>query len=389
MNQLAAHTRSASPLVRAQAVSNVLSYVAKRVLRLPQVPLHEAATRSITLCGPHEVPAIAPFFWEKHLPRIRGAASYGAEQVINQDLNRKTFQFRPVVAHWLSDATLLDGSVYSRGYRLELRPVGSRPRIGLNVAGHAGVIEQGAMVSTCAGSTWWGHWIEDEVPLQMLAEKFAAPVAHGRTFYRDESTYRRVFGIAEPARYGAAIFRELLVIDDFAQNPDKTRRYHELRRRLSDLPRGHERVFLSRGASGARRILVNESEVRTRLEAMGFTTVDISSVTAQEIIQVCRGASVVVSVEGSHLAPLLYLMRDFSTLVILNPPYQVHTTVADIGVFCGISSGMYICEPDGDSLTDFRADPEEVANFVDDAIRVGEAGKPRLEQFIESVMKLK
>ncbi len=63
-------------------------------------------------------------------------------------------------------------------------------------------------------------------------------------------------------------------------------------------------------------------------------------------------------------------------------------TVADIGVFCGLSSGMFVCEPEGDSRTDFRADPDELARFVDDAVVFGRDNEPRLTSFLASVMRL-
>ena len=371
-----------------RAAFDVMSYVTKRLLGFPQTPLSQAAIRSITVCQGSEFPAITPYFWEEHLPRVLGSATYDAVRVINEDLNRKTFRFEPVVVYWLRDATLLDGSVYSRSYRHELRPVGRRSRIGFDTSGLVGEVDRASLVSTCAGSTWWGHWIEDEVPLQMLAEKFAPPVAFSRKIYRDESVYRSVFGIAEPERFNVAVFRELLFIDEFAQNPNKTKRYRLLRSRLAQYPAGHDRVYLRRGTTGVRRVLVNESEVVGRLERLGFKTVNVATSSARAIMSVCRGASVVVSVEGSHLAPLLYLMQDFATMVILNPPYRVHTTVADIGVFCGLSSGMFVCEPEGDSRTDFRADPDELARFVDDAVAFGRDNEPRLISFLASVMRL-
>jgi capsular polysaccharide biosynthesis protein len=283
---------------------------------------------------------------------------------------------------------LLDGSLYAGGYRHELRHANQRRRIGFNPSGAAAEIERAAMVSTCAGTTWWGHWVEDEVPMQMLAEKFAAPVAFNRPEYRDECAYRQVFGIAEPKRLDVAHFHELLLLEDFAQNPNKTKRYRALRHRLARLPAGHERVYLRRGSTGVRRSLVNEAEVMQRLEGLGFKTVDVATNSAQDIIKSCRGAEVVVSIEGSHLAPLLYLMGDFATLVILNPPHQVHTTVADIGVFCGLTSGMFVCEPEGDTRTDFRADQDELARFIEDAVTFGKRNAPRMEGFLESVMRL-
>jgi hypothetical protein len=371
-----------------RALARALSYALSRGFRHPFVPLQCASTKQETLCEGAEIEAITPFVWDTHIPRIRGAASYGAEQVIREDLHRKTFELRPVVAHWLRDAALLDGSVYSGGYRHELRPVGNKPRIGLRPSPPMGEMGVAALVSTCAGSTWWGHWMEDEAPLQMLAETLAPVVAHNRPAYRDEAAYRELFGISEPPRYGVAYFRELIIIDEFAQNPDKTRRYHLLRKRLSALPRGHERIFLNRGKTGSKRVLVNEESIRARLEREGFVTVDVAQSSVQDIVSACRGATVVVSVEGSHLAPLLYLLQDHGVMVILNPPYQVHTTVADIGVFCGLSSGMFVCEPAGDSKDEFSADPDELMRFVDHALRYGVTNRPKLQHFLERVSSM-
>ena len=374
--------------VRPRALSRALVYGVRRAAGLPYVPLAQAASRSLVLCGGAELPAITPFVLDSHLPRIRGAAQYTAEHTISHFLRRKTFVFRPVVAHWLPEAALLDGSVYGGGYRHDLRSFEARKRIGLSVSGPAAEIREAALASTSLGSTWWGHWLEDDLPLQLLAEPFAPPVGHRRARYRHESAFQEALGVVEPSRYGAAVFRKLLVIDDSGQNPDKTRRYHILRERASALPKGHDRVFLSRGASGARRILVNEAEVRARLEEQGFKTVDVASCTAQQLMAACRGASVVVSVEGSHLAPLLYLMADFATMIILNPPYQVQTTVATVALFCSISSGMFICEPVADSRTDFVADPEELLPFIDAAIEFSTRTQTETKRFLDRTLQL-
>jgi hypothetical protein len=385
-NDSAVHSM-AETRVRLQALGRALMYVLKRGVGVRYVPLARAAVRSYTLCGPGEVEAVNPFVWDDHLPRIRAAARFTAEHTINEFLRRKKFSFIPVVAHWLEDAALLDGSVYSRGCRHEVRPWGNRSRIGFKLSGPAAEIEQAALAANSFGSTWWGHWLEDEVPLQLVVERFAPIIAHDRSLYRDELTYRAMLRTPDPARFGAAIVRQLLVLEDHGQNPDKTRRYHVLRDRARVGPAGHDRVFLSRGASGARRLLVNEAEVRRKLESDGFVTVPVDSASAEEIIAACRGASVVVSVEGSHLAPLLYLMRDFGAMVILNPPFQVQTTVATVALFCGIAPGMFVCEPHGDSKTDFVADVEEVSRFIDDVVLFSRESRSRLEAFLESTLR--
>ena len=381
-------SRMAGIGVRVPALRGMLGYWAKRLAGFPYVPLAHAADHSFTVCDGGEVAALTPYVWDEHLPRILGAAQYSAEHTIRHFLKRKSFVFTPVVAHWLSEATLLDGSVYGSGYRHDLRSFEARRYIGVKPTGPAAEVAEAALVSTSLGSTWWGHWLEDDVPLQLLAEPFAPPVGHRRAPYRHEAAFQDALQVGEPARYGAALFRKLLVIDDAGQNPDKARRYHVLRERTARLPKGLDRVFLSRGASGARRVLVNEAEVRTRLEGQGFTTVDVATCTGEQLIAACSKASVVVSVEGSHLAPLLYLMADLSTMIILNPPHQVQTTVATVALFCGISSGLFICEPCGDSRTDFIADPEELLRFVDASVGFSARHRDQTRQFVDRTLRL-
>lgn len=383
-----AGTWASRSLVPPRALLTALTYGVGRAVGRPYVPLEAAAERSTVLCPAAEVPALTPFIWDAHLPRIRGAAQYSVEHTISRFLKRQRFVFKPVVAHWIAGATLLDGSVYAGGYRHDLRSFNDRRGVGLRLTGPVAEVNEAALVSTSLGSTWWGHWLEDDVPLQLLAEALGPPVGHRRPSYRHEASFQALLGVPAPARFGAALFRQLLLVDDAGQNPDKVRRYRLLRERASGGPRGRDRVFLSRGASGARRILVNEAEVRWRLERLGFTTVDVSACTAEQLIAACRGASVVVSVEGSHLAPLLYLMDDFATMVILNPPYQVQTTVATVALFCSISSGMFVCEPSGDSRTDFVADPEELLRFVDAVIEWSARTRPETRRFLDRTLQL-
>ena len=375
-------------VIRTKALAKAAGYVAMRALGAKYVPLHAAAVKCVTLSNAFEVEAITPFYWDEHLSRIRGARTYGSQQVISQDLNRKTFSFKSVNAYSLKDAVLLDGSVYSNGYRHELRSTLKKRGIGLSMNGPLSHQESGVLVSTCAGSAWWGHWVEDEVPLQMLAQKFGRLVSHNRDAYRDEEYYRELFGLEEPDRYGIALFDELIVIDEHAQNPNKTRRYSQLRSRISHLKKGFEKVFLSRGVTGDRRILENESDIRKRLESEGFHYLDIETAEAHEVVEKCRGAKVVVSVEGSHMAPLLYLLDDYATMIILSPPNQVHTTIADIGVFCRLTSGMFICEPVESSDTSFTANPEELVRFIGAACDFSKNNIPRLEKFVDNLVSM-
>lgn len=368
-------------MIKWKALRAAASYGARRLCG-GYVGLAGAAAQRELLVSGASVAAITPFYWPSHLGRIQGAATYGRERVIAEDLNRRIFELRPVYAYTLRDACLLDGSIYAGRHRHQLRPHTARRGIGLAPREPAAAFAHAVLASTCAGSTWFGHWLEDEVPLQLLAGNFGMLVGHDRPAYRDEAAYREAFALPPLQRVATAHFECLVVIDEFAQNPHKTRRYHMLRARLKHRGPGRPRIFLSRGGTGSRRVLVNEAQICDRLQARGFDIVDVAVHDAGEIIEACRGAELVVGVEGSHLAPLLYLMRDFGTLVILNPPAQVHTTVADIGVFCGLSSGMFICEPASGGDGDFSADPEELCRFIDATERHSRGRRDRLEDFL-------
>jgi hypothetical protein len=371
-----------------KSISTAALYIAGKTFGLRQKKLIEMSAKTLELSSKGAIEAINPLFKESHLDRIRGASSYGPEQVIKNDLCRKIFYFKEVKGYWLKNATLLDGSIYTTRYRHELRNIYEKSRIGMNIKSDVVEVQEAGLVSTCAGSTWWGHWVEDEAPLQMLVERLSSPFAFNRKQYRDECVYRRAFGLQEPPRLDSAYIHNLLLVDEFAQNPNKTKRYRAIRERFIGLSKGYERIYLRRGKTGMARTLVNEDELLYRLNSLGFVVIDVEKLAASEIIEKCNGAAIVISIEGSHLAPLLYLTKSQGLFIILNPPYQVHTTVADIGVFCGISSAMFICEPDGDSRTDFYADPEELVGFVEEAITVSGKNASRLEQFVENVIKM-
>ena len=128
-------------------------YISGRVLGLKQKKLEEISAKTINITAPGSIGAINPLIKDSHLRRIRGASSYGAEQVIKDDLCRKVFDFKEVNGYWLKDVTLLDGSLYTTRYRHELRDIYQRSRLGMNIKFDVMEIHEAGLVSTCAGST--------------------------------------------------------------------------------------------------------------------------------------------------------------------------------------------------------------------------------------------
>src|SRR6266850_1191350 len=181
--------------------------------------LEQVAKQSLEICPRLQFRAWQPYFDPHHLSRIEDTPHYGARQIIEEHLLRPQIEFAPVRVHWIDDAWIIDGSVFvPGGQRTELRnTLERRPflrRMSFNPAEPFLHYDFAALVGTCAGSTWFGHWLEDEVPLHMLATKYGDPVAQVREEYPHERGYLEAFGLAKPTRVGVATFETLVLVDE-------------------------------------------------------------------------------------------------------------------------------------------------------------------------------
>jgi hypothetical protein len=373
-----------------RAVMTSLGYYARRAIarRRPGPSLEKVAQRTINVCRTDSLAAIRPYFREDQTGRIRDSESFTSRQIVEEHLNRQTIVLHPLQVHEFQDAYLIDGSVYLGGaIRFELRSTPERTnglrRWSLLPTTPQAECSEAALVAGVAGSTWFGHWLEDEVPLQMLAAEFGPPVAHVRPEYPHEADYRKLLQLDAPMRLGTAHVSRLTVVDEFAQNPSKARRYWRIRERLALDPKGADRVFLNRGSSGNARLLRNEAELLQRFRADGYAIIDIATASLDDLLKSLNGAFLVVGVEGSHLAHALYAMAEFGNIVILNPPQRAYTTVADIAPFCSLHASMYICSPNDDGS--FHADIDELLAFIDEAIADSKARRGNLERFLDSL----
>ncbi|HET9376426.1 MAG TPA: glycosyltransferase family 61 protein [Chthoniobacterales bacterium] len=320
--------------------------------------------------------------------RIIDGEWYTAKQVVAELHSQAAVVLRPVLVHEFRSVFLVDGSVYlGQTIRLELRSEALRGNFfrRASVLPIAPQVEcsEAILTSGIAGSTWFGHWLVDELPLQMLAAHFAPPISHLRSEHRDEPNYRAMLGLPTPKKVGTAFVSKLTVIDEFAQNPSKAKRYWRIRERLALNPKGAERVFLSRGDWGTARVLRNEQELLDRFEVEGYSILDLSKASFTDLLRVLSGASVVVSVEGSHLTHALYAMADLGTIIILNPPARTLTTVAGIAPFCKLFAGMFICSSNEDGT--FSADADEVLSFIDATLDDNRARRGDLNRFLDSL----
>lgn len=231
------------------------------------------------------------------------------------------------IAYALPNMELLDGNVYGHGASLRL----SSSKTKYWVDDEPFTMDEAVLASSAHGNIYFGHWMSDDLTLHLAAEKLG-PVFHSaRRSYGHEAQYCSLFGVGQN-RLQNACFKNLIVLEDFGQNSDKRDRYQTLKSRLAALPcQGNSKIFIRRGVSAARasRSLQNGAAVEAFLRVQGFLVVDPDTMSAEAIAFAARGASIVIGVEGSHLAHALYTLADKGTLLVLQPPYRFNNVFKD------------------------------------------------------------
>jgi capsular polysaccharide biosynthesis protein len=106
-------------------------------------------------------------------------------------------------------------------------------------------------------------------------------------------------------------------------------------------------VYLRRGAFGAQdpRVLINGEEVESFLAAQGFAIVDPDRLSSEELCRQMRGASVVVGIEGSHLAHAIYTMASDGVICALQPPRRFNNVYKDYTDCVGMRYAFVVGAP--------------------------------------------
>ena len=341
-----------------------MGYKIRRGLGAQALSRADVAARESILAPGIDEPAVRPKILDHHLQRIQnGDMGRNAQEVI-ANINAARHCAEPTRALVFKDVVLFNRAFYCGMHKEDLyRSMGFWPSLLVEPAGD---LDSAVLGTSYAGARWYGHFLHDELPMQELAAQIGSMVGHARPAYGHEPGWRSLLQTPSPACYGALRVRELTWIDDLGQNPDKRRRYAAMRARIAGALGKNERVFLMRGRSGGEeRRIQNEEEVHQRLAREGFQLVDTSTAGVDEIVKRCGGASLVVSVDGSHAAPALYLAREGAVFLTLYPPSRVSVIMPQLGTFFGLQAAMFVGEAVSDAPSVFRIDPDELLSFVD------------------------
>jgi capsular polysaccharide biosynthesis protein len=295
------------------------------------------------------------------LARIEGVAedSTLALQIARVEGGR--IENAPTTAYLLKDAWMCNGHVVLPTCNQRIAS-GSLPWLADTGAPS---LDRAVLGSTRYGVRFFGHWVLDDLPLQLAARALGPviDVVSERSLHQVE--YERRLGLSGNTCLEARI-RELVVLDDLGQNDFKAARLEELRRRLVASvepmePAAYAGVMVLRKDTGKSRRLVNEMALAKGLSAQGFAIVSPMESTVEDTVKTIAGARVVIGVEGSHLAHALLCMAPGSTLITIQPPTRFDAVLKD---WCDCKGVRYGFVVGGLASDGFTADPDQVARIL-------------------------
>jgi hypothetical protein len=262
-------------------------------------PLEEAEVRETT-CLPGQI------------DRITGASVFATVKSQIKHVTDRIAIHAPTLAYHLSGATLYNGNLYCHNFKL---PAANDSKTNGSVQ-----LTSAALASSYIGSQFFGHWLRDDCSRYLLAETYGKPLTLDHSDYGHAPTYAEMFGQDWTPTTGATI-DHLVVFQDHAQNSNKKKRYHTLRREIRDKvsPARTPLVYLCRGNTGHPRKVANERALIDELVRRGFSVADVGTDNLEDILAKIAGAKLVLSMEGSHLNHCCMSLSEGSALLVLQP----------------------------------------------------------------------
>lgn len=296
-----------------------LNWVLERMIVRRRPGLEEVAARSWEISPATTETSRPAIYLDDALDRINGYTPWGSKEHEMERVLGGTGDHAATIAYLLENVRISGPMLYRGAFKARH---GYGPERSFSDTPRHNALNEAHLVSNFAGSLFFGSFLID-IAVEMLPGEAENGIGMVTNHYEHEPGYRQLLALPRPPRAENTSVRKLVIYSDFAQNALKKERYRELRRRLrthfpgATAGRG---VYLKRGADGEPRIIVNESEIERTLAARGYDVVEPATLDAHEISRRCLNASVVVSVEGSHLSHAIYALADDGAYLVLQPP---------------------------------------------------------------------
>ncbi|MGQ0456081.1 MAG: glycosyltransferase family 61 protein [Hyphomicrobium sp.] len=334
-----------------------------RIQRLVGRPFPDIEARSYerwTIAPADRLYVKPAVFDPDHLDRIRRTDVPPIDAVVRRFQGDYEIDETETVGFLLRDVDLVDGVLYGARSIRHLQP-----NSGSRFAYRPGpACDKAALFESWIGNRWFGNWLADDCLTYELAQNFSTPTTTNLDPRGHVPAYEARLGM-RPVRMASARFRELIVFRDESNNAHKQRRAVDQRRKLvgDGTVQRHPGVFLLRGQTGDRRILLNEAAIAEDFaQHRGFKVLDASTAPVDEIVRLCSGAQIVAGVEGSQLVHGQIAMADDAGLFVIQPPWR---TTAALKIFTDRRGQRYGFVVGAGGETEFTVDWQDIAPTLD------------------------
>jgi hypothetical protein len=219
------------------------------------------------------------------------------------------------------------------------------------------------MTSYC--HIYFAHWLNDACATALLQRPDEALFLEVRSDWNHARDYIKVFGYA-PVQFDRAYVRELVCYQDYGQGSSKRQRYAVMRQSLEEgFPAAAspgKPVYLRRGNTGAARTIANEAQLEQELGRRGFEILDVATADLRTIYTVCRTATTVVSMEGSHMNHLSMSMRPGTNIIALIPGDRFTLIQAEYARANGLHFGFVVVAPTDEG---YHVDADDLLRTID------------------------
>lgn len=336
-----------------------------RVLNRKFVSLTSLAEETIEIYPEEKVSLPKAIFLKGALDKIKGISEWRYWEQEEELIHGRDIIAHPIHAYFMEDVDIVGAYVYC-GPAKDMPGYGPEKIILRNYPDRE-FIHQANLVTSYAGSLFFGPLLVDDFPLELYTDHPENNIKMVTNKYEDEDEYRKLLDIQDTRLVKHARVKQLTMYSQPAINTLRTQNYKILRQRLHDKftasnVSSSPGIYLKRGATGEKRLLTNEPELENFLVKLGFDIVEPAKMTVREIVERTLGAKIVISVEGSQLSHIIFSMHEKGAFVVLQPPDRFSMVYKEFADCMGMKFAFIVGDSDEGG---FKIQTDELGRIID------------------------
>jgi hypothetical protein len=344
---------------------SMIRRIALRVGKRKHVSLYSLAKETITLCPQETVHLSKAIYLDGSLEKIAGLSPWRNWEQDNELIYGGDKVAYASCAYILNNVDIVGAYLYAGAAKS--RPGFGQEKLFLKGYPRREFIDNANLVTTYAGSLFFGPLLVDDFPLELNAKDPDENIKMITRPYHHEADYRKLLGLHNTRLVQNARIKQLTLYEEPAINSLKKSQYKQLRGRLrknygNKVVAPKIGVYLKRGSAGEQRMLQNENEIESLLTEIGFDIVEPAKLSVDEIVTKTLNAKIVVSIEGSHMSHVIFTMADNGVFVVLQPPDRFSAVYKEIADCIGIKFAFIVGD---NTIGGFTVKPDDLRRILD------------------------